>query len=1012
MNRWLLLLFFLVSGTVLRAQQEGFVLRTYSTENGMPSNGIKGLQWDEQTGFLWMATEAGIVRFNGSDFKVYTKENTPRISSERMSFLVRNYEGEIYAADQNRNIFRIEANRVQFFDSVPQGDSIPNNLFLVAASRKFFATHRAKRSGTFFFIPYDRVVSVSDTLCYLRKGRVLHRLGLHSGRRVALPWTGNTVQHIFRLGGKVYLVNDENRLYRLFAENDAVEPVSLFDERGALMDLRNRDHLIYWENGMENPILFAEGQAWLLREESGSLQAVRIASNVPTNAFIRYAQYSRKLRMLFVGTDSKGLVVISQNRVRPKKNQQPGIRERNAYYAQVELPDGNILTNEGQVIGERPVNPALVPVRGAFVFSAFRTDSLLWYYRSEGSTGRTLLHRYSYTTGQTRIYDRFTISGLMALASVQGKVYIADETSLGYLDGDTLHYLLRYAAGLTNTPYDMQELESGKLTLATCNGLLRYDIAKARMDTVFRANDYCVRSLRKLGDYLVFGTYGKGFYIWKNGKVVPMPLDKNKYLLYAHCFIPDRKGFIWISTNRGLFQARQEELIHAFEHPGTDIYYHYYGKNDGMDITEMNGGCMPCALELADHTLSFPTMDGLLWVAPDRVSPILPEGKIYIDDVVINEQPYEVSALREALSPRTSDIVVRLAYPAWSNRENIYLEYRMNGEGEWKQVNLDRESDIRFSNLPSGSYDLQIRKRNGFGVNNYEYSRLQFSIATPWHQQWWFYLLVGVGIAALLMAFYQWRIRKHEQQQRALEQQVAEKTRELQEKNDVLEKNDNIKTRLISIISHDIVTPLKFVTVASKNLVARRKEMPEDLQNEALEEITNTSQELQLLSTNILNWIKYQNKNRRQVKEAFQLEELINNVFGVLRSLANQKQLQLVNEVPADLQVSQYYEPMKILVYNLVSNAISFSDKGAVRVSCTREGEGFVLRVSDEGVGMTPEQIDNVLSQEFIISSTNVDKRKGNGLGYLIIKDLVRMMDATLAIDSERGRGTTVSVRW
>lgn len=80
-------------------------------------------------------------------------------------------------------------------------------------------------------------------------------------------------------------------------------------------------------------------------------------------------------------------------------------------------------------------------------------------------------------------------------------------------------------------------------------------------------------------------------------------------------------------------------------------------------------------------------------------------------------------------------------------------------------------------------------------------------------------------------------------------------------------KNNSIKTRLISIISHDIVTPLKFLNVAGKNLIEKRKLMSEDLQVETLKEITNTSQELQLLSTNILNWIKYQNENRRLVKK-------------------------------------------------------------------------------------------------------------------------------------------------
>ncbi|MBL0182823.1 MAG: hypothetical protein IPP96_11235 [Chitinophagaceae bacterium] len=52
-------------------------IQQYTTDNGLPSNGIKGLQWDEKNEFLWMATEAGIVRFNGVDFKSYSKRTCP-----------------------------------------------------------------------------------------------------------------------------------------------------------------------------------------------------------------------------------------------------------------------------------------------------------------------------------------------------------------------------------------------------------------------------------------------------------------------------------------------------------------------------------------------------------------------------------------------------------------------------------------------------------------------------------------------------------------------------------------------------------------------------------------------------------------------------------------------------------------------------------------------------------------------------------------------------------------------
>ena len=97
MKSFLFLLFSLIYfyTPVISQPASHFTVRYYTTENGLPSNGVKGLQWEEKTGFLWIATEAGIVRFNGIDFKSYTKENTNYVQSERIQYLTRNYKNEI-----------------------------------------------------------------------------------------------------------------------------------------------------------------------------------------------------------------------------------------------------------------------------------------------------------------------------------------------------------------------------------------------------------------------------------------------------------------------------------------------------------------------------------------------------------------------------------------------------------------------------------------------------------------------------------------------------------------------------------------------------------------------------------------------------------------------------------------------------------------------------------------------------------------------------------------------------
>lgn len=246
--------------------------------------------------------------------------------------------------------------------------------------------------------------------------------------------------------------------------------------------------------------------------------------------------------------------------------------------------------------------------------------------------------------------------------------------------------------------------------------------------------------------------------------------------------------------------------------------------------------------------------------------------------------------------------------------------------------------------------------------------------------------------------------------QKILKTIVERKTREIQLKNEELEKNNLIKTRLISIISHDLISPLKFIHMASKNLHENKDDIAEPIYNEMLQEISHSSKELELLSTNILNWIKYQNENRRLKKEEFDLHEMGNQIFSIFQGLAREKNIHFVNEINKGVILHQYIEPLRIVLYNIILNALNFTEKGNISINGGISGKGILIRVRDEGVGMTQDQINNIMSEHFIVSSANLNNRKGNGLGYLIIKDLLKLVDAKFTIKSKKNKGTMVSI--
>lgn len=1011
--RIFLFFFFLLPVTVAGAQTlKGYHIERYGTEDGLPSNGIKGLQWDKKTRFLWIATEAGMVRYNGMSFKTYTNEDNPSITNERILFLVRNNAGKIFTADNMGNIFSVNKNSLDFIKKVPIAGNAASNIVTISVSEALYGGNHSFNSGP-FALQFDKVLPINDTACFIVHTNRLFYFTLSMKTPQLLTTPVQNIISSFKCSGEVFVIDKNNNCWLL--DKTTLLPVKInFTFETSLLKPNIKTSLLLWDNGLDFPILINKERAFKIDFINNRLRASLICDRVPQDALIRFVQYDESIKTLFLGTDSKGIVVIKENLVEQLRKTRTSANERASYYSQVELPDGSIMTNEGHILGKSKPATATIPFKNPFSISTYMMgDSVFWFMQLNPSLHITCLHSYNFKNRKLTVYDKIRQNfSQLVMAESGGSLYLADETGIYCLQRDSLAKVFTYQAfDKLRTHFSMIETGPGILVIANCYSLLQFDIKTKKLDTLYSEGNYCVRTLWRYKDYVFFGTYGNGLYVIKNGKVKPLPLDKNRYLLFTHCFVDDGLGYCWISTNRGLFKASIEELVNAYEQEAPMVYYHYFGRNDGMMMTEMNGGCAPCALVMKNKTISFPTMEGVLWVNPKTAIPMLPDGELFIDEILVDNKRTSPKQLKNVLQvPFRHDIHFRLGFSAWCNKENIYIEYKLSTDKEWRVAHNDNSTAIQFSNLASGNYTLYIRKLNGFGVNNYSYKEFRFTVPTPWHQQWWFYLLSLLAALGLVLLYLGYRTRRYRMQQLKLEEQVTEKTKELQQQNEVLEKNNTIKTRLISIISHDIVTPLKFLTVAGKNLLEKRKMMPEDLQQETIQEITNTSQELQLLSTNILNWIKYQNENRRLTKETFNLNEMVGQVFGILQSLAKQKNLSLENNIDAGLEVHQYYEPLKILVYNLLTNAIHFTEKGAVIVSSARTGNLVTLLVKDEGIGMSAEQVQRLMEEHVVITSANVDIRKGHGLGYLIIKDLLKTMNATMKIDSKKGIGTTVAI--
>src|SRR5258705_1692047 len=293
-------------------------VQQYTTDNGLPSNGIKGLQWDEKTGFLWIATEAGIVRFNGVDFRSYTKENTASIAYERMLFIVRNNAGKIYTSDQPGNIFFIDKSKPVLWRKTASNNSINpylRNYYLLGVSDIFFKKNADSLTPVSFSAGFNKIICSSDTSCLILNQGTLFFYSISLKEPVMLSLELGSINTVFKIYNSIFITNNKKETFLFNVNDQTLAPVSVRGADGNLLKPKTNNSIFFWQTGMANPVVVDGEMAWLLTYNGITINAELIVTGSPADSYIRSIQYSEKNKLLFIRTESKGLIVINQNRV-------------------------------------------------------------------------------------------------------------------------------------------------------------------------------------------------------------------------------------------------------------------------------------------------------------------------------------------------------------------------------------------------------------------------------------------------------------------------------------------------------------------------------------------------------------------------------------------------------------------------------------------------------------------------------------------------------------------------
>lgn len=221
------------------------------------------------------------------------------------------------------------------------------------------------------------------------------------------------------------------------------------------------------------------------------------------------------------------------------------------------------------------------------------------------------------------------------------------------------------------------------------------------------------------------------------------------------------------------------------------------------------------------------------------------------------------------------------------------------------------------------------------------------------------------------------------------------------------------KTKFFQIIAHDLRAPFHGLLGFSEVLAQERDSLDEESVQNIAEYLYDTAQSTYNLLENLLNWAMAEGGRFVFHPINFKLKQSSKIVFDVLNSLAINKNILLVNDIPEELKVYGDINMITSLLQNLVSNALKFTHvdgSGQVRMSAREIDQGVEILIQDTGLGMTESQIEKIFEPEINASFKGTAGEKGTGLGLVLCKRFVDLNHGDISVTSQQGKGTTFKV--
>lgn len=976
-----------------------YLVRHYTADNGLPQNSVKSIGSDN-LGFIWMATEAGLVQYDGQTFKWINPKKlglkTARVGYLRQStdynalLVVSGYNEKALISNGDARVFKKK------FTEIPPVKHLYGNkvyavglpIYPAVADFHNYLIHDEHKNQ--YIITPDSVSLYNNH----------HRLIFTK------IFPHHNFWGFFLLDNKLFHLSNEGSLNCIDPAKSDYRKQFKGDILAHPEDLKQLK--IYWNIASNQVFVHANKHLYFLSLlPDKNIHAKLLLDNLDAaSEQIISIFYDRNTKRIYLGSHTKGLYIFE-----PKYFNSFIAGEKldqTLFYAQLPYRGNRILSSQGYVFdtsGGLSYLPEIAKkTRDRFTLLTDKekhiwttADSSIYEF---DSTGAKLLNEVKTTATINRLCSDINPS-IIWLGAYNGSLQQYNKKSNQFI---LIHNFQKEITWL-------EHAKDGLLWIGTVRGLYRFDPRTEKMDSVKGLESFYIRSLYidpEKNSWIC--TDQNGFYLYKKGVLHQMPLDKEGYLLASHCILEDSLQNLWISTNNGLFQVTKRELL-DFVGKRIPPVFTYYNKDQGFLSNEFNGGCQPCGIQLSNGDFAFPSIRGIVRFNPLHINAASINNKLIIDEIIMDGKHI---AVRDTLTLNHdfSQLQISVKTPYFGHPNNLHIDYQMDGSQKWLPLT---NGNIMLSKLPSGSHEIRIRKT--LSSPNLRFQTVQLVIIIPplFYETWWFISLILILMLLLIWLIIRTRVKQFKKKNSELQELVDQRTLKLQEQITVLEstqqqleRQTHLHKRLSASISHDVKTPLRFIGLTLKKIqeqLVKEKhplaEMIEDVQI-----ASNGVHDYALMLTDYSKFLLF--GNEMPPPSTIKPRVLMDEKIKLFYHIAEQKGIQIKNEIAVDLSIINYQELLSIVFHNLIDNAIKFTVEGTIQLKSNVIGSRVKITIEDSGMGMSSMQVKKI--NTYNSKEPSSQEMSTQGLGLKITKDLVVIMQGWMRISSQPKEGTIITI--